>query len=269
MPRVLDARGSAARAAALSDARASRRWRSPNGPRSSAEAADAIAARGQLVVHARRDRRRRARRGRRGAGRRRAGRRQPRRTPPPSRAESPARRARAPSVPAATGVAAIALGSAPPSAGGWRTSSAAAARTCRRAAGSRRGPRVLAGGEPVPAFGDVAPALARAALSSWDGRLYRALALGTMSASPDSASGAAALPVIVGIAGGERQAASSSPGWRAPGSSPPAARTRRPRLRGARSAASRHWVEGFFVAWTPPVTRPTSGRCWSPAPAPR
>lgn len=68
---------------------------------------------------------------------------------------------------------------------------------------------VLAGGEPAPAFGDVAPALvAGAAQLVGIAALYRALALGTMSViSPISASGAAALPVIVGIAGGEVPAA--------------------------------------------------------------
>ena len=68
---------------------------------------------------------------------------------------------------------------------------------------------VLVGGEPVPAFGDVAPALA-AGVAQLVGiaALYRALALGTMSViSPISASGAAALPVIVGVAGGEQPAA--------------------------------------------------------------
>ena len=68
---------------------------------------------------------------------------------------------------------------------------------------------VLIGGEPVPAFSDVAPALA-AGVAQLVGiaALYRALALGTMSViSPISASGAAALPVIVGIAGGESPAA--------------------------------------------------------------
>ena len=68
---------------------------------------------------------------------------------------------------------------------------------------------VLIGGEPVPAFSDVAPALA-AGVAQLVGiaALYRALALGTMSViSPISASGAAALPVIVGIAGGEAPAA--------------------------------------------------------------
>ncbi len=67
---------------------------------------------------------------------------------------------------------------------------------------------VLIGGEPVPAFSDVAPALA-AGVAQLVGiaALYRALALGTMSViSPISASGAAALPVIVGIAGGEHPA---------------------------------------------------------------
>ena len=68
---------------------------------------------------------------------------------------------------------------------------------------------VLIGGEPVPAFSDVAPALA-AGVAQLVGiaALYRALALGTMSViSPISASGAAALPVIVGIAGDEAPAA--------------------------------------------------------------
>ena len=68
---------------------------------------------------------------------------------------------------------------------------------------------VLIGGEPVPAFSDVAPALA-AGVAQLVGiaALYRALALGTMSViSPISASGAAALPVIVGIAGDEPPAA--------------------------------------------------------------
>ena len=68
---------------------------------------------------------------------------------------------------------------------------------------------VLAGGEPAPAGGAVAPALA-AGVAQLVGiaALYRALALGTMSViSPISASGAAALPVIVGIAGGEVPAA--------------------------------------------------------------
>ncbi len=60
----------------------------------------------------------------------------------------------------------------------------------------------------MPAFSDVAPALA-AGVAQLVGiaALYRALALGTMSViSPISASGAAALPVIVGIAGGEHPA---------------------------------------------------------------
>jgi hypothetical protein len=73
---------------------------------------------------------------------------------------------------------------------------------------------VLIGGEPVPALSDVAPALA-AGVAQLVGiaALYRALALGTMSViSPISASGAAALPVIVGIAGGERLVA--NPGRR-------------------------------------------------------
>jgi drug/metabolite transporter (DMT)-like permease len=68
---------------------------------------------------------------------------------------------------------------------------------------------VLVGGKPAPSFGDVAPALvAGAAQLVGIAALYRALALGTMSViSPISASGAAALPVVVGIAGGEDPAA--------------------------------------------------------------
>jgi drug/metabolite transporter (DMT)-like permease len=68
---------------------------------------------------------------------------------------------------------------------------------------------VLVGGMPAPSFGDVAPALvAGAAQLVGIAALYRALALGTMSViSPISASGAAALPVVVGIAGGEDPAA--------------------------------------------------------------
>ena len=68
---------------------------------------------------------------------------------------------------------------------------------------------VLASGEPAPAFGDVAPALvAGAAQLVGIAALYKALALGPMSVvSPISASGAAALPVVVGLAGGEVPAA--------------------------------------------------------------
>jgi drug/metabolite transporter (DMT)-like permease len=68
---------------------------------------------------------------------------------------------------------------------------------------------VLVSGKPAPSFADVSPALlAGAAQLVGIAALYRALALGTMSViSPISASGAAALPVIVGIAGGESPAA--------------------------------------------------------------
>ena len=58
----------------------------------------------------------------------------------------------------------------------------------------------------APAFGEVAPAIG-AGIAQLVGiaALYRALAIGTMSViSPISASGAAVLPVIVGIATGER-----------------------------------------------------------------
>jgi len=68
---------------------------------------------------------------------------------------------------------------------------------------------VIVGGKPAPSFGDLSPALvAGAAQLVGIAALYRALALGTMSViSPISASGAAALPVIVGIAGDESPAA--------------------------------------------------------------
>lgn len=68
---------------------------------------------------------------------------------------------------------------------------------------------VAAGGLEVPAVGDLAPALV-AGVCQLTGiaALYRALAIGTMSViSPISASGAAVLPVIVGVAAGERPGA--------------------------------------------------------------
>lgn len=65
------------------------------------------------------------------------------------------------------------------------------------------------GQEDVPTFAEVAPAIgAGVAQLVGIAALYRALAIGTMSViSPISASGAAALPVIVGIVIGERPAA--------------------------------------------------------------
>ncbi len=63
-----------------------------------------------------------------------------------------------------------------------------------------------AGGVETPSLAGAAPAIA-AGLCQIVGiaALYQALAIGTMSViSPVSASGAAALPVIVGVAGGER-----------------------------------------------------------------
>lgn len=68
---------------------------------------------------------------------------------------------------------------------------------------------VLAGRIEAPSFGDLAPALG-AGVCQLVGiaALYRALAIGTMSViSPISASGAALLPVVVGVAGGERPSA--------------------------------------------------------------
>ena len=65
---------------------------------------------------------------------------------------------------------------------------------------------VAAGGGDAPSLGDVAPAIG-AGIAQLVGiaSLYRALSIGTMSViSPVSASGAAALPVIVGVATGER-----------------------------------------------------------------
>ena len=65
---------------------------------------------------------------------------------------------------------------------------------------------VAVGQLEAPAFGEVAPAIG-AGIAQLVGiaALYRALAIGTMSViSPISASGAAVLPVIVGIATGER-----------------------------------------------------------------
>jgi len=68
---------------------------------------------------------------------------------------------------------------------------------------------VVVGGIEMPASGDVWPAVAAGACQLVGiAALYRALAIGTMSViSPISASGAAALPVIVGVAGGESPAA--------------------------------------------------------------
>ena len=67
---------------------------------------------------------------------------------------------------------------------------------------------VLASGLEAPSLGDVSPALiAGVCQLAGIAALYRALALGTMSViSPISASGAAALPVVVGVATGERPA---------------------------------------------------------------
>jgi drug/metabolite transporter (DMT)-like permease len=68
---------------------------------------------------------------------------------------------------------------------------------------------VIAGGISSPDSGDLVPAVI-AGVSQLVGiaALYRALAIGTMSViSPISASGAAALPVVVGVAGGESPAA--------------------------------------------------------------
>jgi uncharacterized membrane protein len=64
-------------------------------------------------------------------------------------------------------------------------------------------------GPAGPALGDVAPALAAGVCQlAGIAALYRALAIGTMSViSPISASGAAVLPVIVGVATGERPGA--------------------------------------------------------------
>jgi drug/metabolite transporter (DMT)-like permease len=68
---------------------------------------------------------------------------------------------------------------------------------------------VVAAGEfEAPSLGEVSPALVAGVCQlAGIAALYRALAVGTMSViSPISASGAAALPVIVGVAGGERPA---------------------------------------------------------------
>jgi len=67
---------------------------------------------------------------------------------------------------------------------------------------------VAVGGLEVPAPGDVAPAIVAGVCQlAGIAALYGALAIGTMSViSPISASGAAILPVIVGIATGERPA---------------------------------------------------------------
>ena len=68
----------------------------------------------------------------------------------------------------------------------------------------------------VPAAADVAPAvIAGACQLAGIAALYGALAIGTMSViSPISASGAAILPVIVGIAPANGRRACRSPGWR-------------------------------------------------------
>jgi drug/metabolite transporter (DMT)-like permease len=68
---------------------------------------------------------------------------------------------------------------------------------------------VSAGSVETASLGDVAPALAAGVCQlAGIAALYRALAIGTMSViSPISASGAAALPVIVGLATGERPGA--------------------------------------------------------------
>ncbi len=60
----------------------------------------------------------------------------------------------------------------------------------------------------APALGEIAPALGAGACQlAGIAALYRALAIGTMSViSPISASGAAVLPVVVGVATGERPA---------------------------------------------------------------
>jgi drug/metabolite transporter (DMT)-like permease len=68
---------------------------------------------------------------------------------------------------------------------------------------------VAAGNLEIPPGGDLAPAvIAGICQLAGIAALYRALAIGTMSViSPISASGAAALPVIVGVAAGERPGA--------------------------------------------------------------
>jgi drug/metabolite transporter (DMT)-like permease len=68
---------------------------------------------------------------------------------------------------------------------------------------------VAVGSLEAPAAGDLAPALVAGVCQlAGIAALYRALAIGTMSViSPVSASGAAALPVIVGLATGERPGA--------------------------------------------------------------
>ena len=68
---------------------------------------------------------------------------------------------------------------------------------------------VVAGGVEMPATEDVWPALAAGTCQLVGiAALYHALATGTMSViSPISASGAVALPVIIGVAGGESPAA--------------------------------------------------------------
>ena len=65
---------------------------------------------------------------------------------------------------------------------------------------------VAVGGVEVPSLGDIAPALGAGVCQiAGIAALYRALAVGTMSViSPISASGAAIIPVIVGVTIGER-----------------------------------------------------------------
>lgn len=65
---------------------------------------------------------------------------------------------------------------------------------------------VAAGGLEAPSLGEVAPAIGAGVCQlAGIAALYRALAVGTMSViSPISASGAAVIPVIVGVASGER-----------------------------------------------------------------
>jgi len=67
---------------------------------------------------------------------------------------------------------------------------------------------VAFGGIEAPSLGDVSPAIAAGACQLVGiAALYRALAIGTMSViSPISASGAAVIPLIVGVATGERPA---------------------------------------------------------------
>jgi drug/metabolite transporter (DMT)-like permease len=68
---------------------------------------------------------------------------------------------------------------------------------------------VAAGGKGAPSLGEVAPAIAAGVCQLVAiAALYRALAIGTMSViSPITASGAAAIPVVVGVATGDKLAA--------------------------------------------------------------